>query len=393
MSKIAVDSIESVSQLQVTVNNVLHAKNTPSGSPERVLTLTDLQAAVGITRGYNITRASFLGAVLSLEGSVEVNGKVISQINYSSTITGLTGWRYLCVSNTGVFSIELVPIGEIILNVPVNTPTPIFDILLYGYYSSANPTLRIIKTFYFDGVNILDIEQYGNGREKSNSYYTGSVPIGTELFVDLNNPLTPTLGTDWVRENGQLIQDGNSPYNGRRIRNLNGSTVSSIPITAVDDVLKTITVSLNDIYALMIGDSLSFIGAVVVNAVVRSVNYTTGVIEVGDVTLWSSGQFDLTTSTLTGAITLFSVGLKRFAKGDLLNSGGGVNTLQGFKVFENAYDGVITTGINYLGGVTPSGIGTSVYGTITTDSINGTPRTGSETTPNYFNGVWIKKIK
>ena len=226
---------------------------------------------------------------------------------------------------------------------------------------------------------------------------TGIMPIGSELFFENDNPDTPTPSSEFVQANGQVISDALSPYNGKRIRNLNGATITGIAITALDDTLKTFTVSLNDVYALMVGDSLTP-DVSVPNAVIKSIDYTTGVIEIGDFTLWSSGSFGLTTSTLTGATSFDSVGLKRFTRGNSTNiGGGGVNTLQGHyhSVTHPLYGDVEnntppTTAIMLTSSVL--GANPEVLAPLT-DGVNGTPRTGSETTPNYADGVWLKKIK
>lgn len=226
---------------------------------------------------------------------------------------------------------------------------------------------------------------------------TGIMPIGSELFFENDNPDTPTPSSEFVQANGQVISDALSPYNGKRIRNLNGATITGIAITALDDTLKTFTVSLNDVYALMVGDSITP-DVSVPNAVIKSIDYTTGVIEIGDFTLWSSGSFGLTTSTLTGATSFDSVGLKRFTRGNSANiGGGGVNTLQG-----HYHEGSHLT-YGFTEDATPPVVSLMLTNQVigpnqmviqaTSDGVNGTPRTSNETTPNFAEGVWLKKIK
>lgn len=225
---------------------------------------------------------------------------------------------------------------------------------------------------------------------------TGIIPIGAEIFFEDSNPDTPGPSSEFVQSNGQVVSDALSPYNGKRIRNLNGATITGIAIKALDDTLKTFTVSLNDVYALMVGDSLTP-DVSVPNAVIKSVDYTTGIIEIGDFTSWSSGSFGLTTSSLIGATTFDVVGLKRFTRGNSSNTGGGgINTLQGHvhgnnaERFSTAYFPYIRIDTSGFTGGVESGINTT---NPVNDGVNGTPRTSSDTTPNFADGVWLKKIK
>lgn len=223
------------------------------------------------------------------------------------------------------------------------------------------------------------------------------VPVGAEVFFDDANSSTPAYSTNWVEANGQTISDAASPYNGKRIRNLNGATLTGIAITSLDNTAKTITVSTNDIQAFISGDTLSFTGAAVSNAVVKSVNYSTGVITVGDSTTWASGNYSNTTGTLTGATAVDTVGLKRYAKGNAANTGGGgVNRFQGHKT---QLSGVASRygdsgdGASYIRW-TGTNTGVQAYeGDPITNGVNGTPRQGDDTEPNNFEGVWLKRIK
>lgn len=221
-----------------------------------------------------------------------------------------------------------------------------------------------------------------------------STPVGAEIFFDNSNPNTPALSSEYVQCNGQLISDASSPYKGKRIRNLNGATITGIKVTAIDDTAKTVTISTNDVYAILPGDSLSF-DIAVPYAVVKSVNYSTGVIEVGDITLWSAGDFLLTTSSLVGITTLNTVGLKRFARGNSANTGGGgINTFQSFGMNQgaSAYY-VLGVGSGIAGGVGSYNVITTLYVDYFFANGYGTPRPAQDTQPNYFDGVWVKKIK
>lgn len=226
--------------------------------------------------------------------------------------------------------------------------------------------------------------------------------VGTAEFILTGYLGTPAVSSKKKKANGQLISDAESPYDGQRLPNLNGATITGIAISALDNTAKTVTISTDDVWALMIGDVITLTGATLTNGVVKAINYSTGVVTLGDSTLWSSGVYGLTTDTITGATALSSVGLKRFARGNASNSGGGgVNTLQ-IHVHEMGY--VAGTPFVSSGGTGGSQSGNSLTtATITAaailtseplgDGVIDTPRTGTETTPNYFDGEWYIKIK
>ena len=233
-----------------------------------------------------------------------------------------------------------------------------------------------------------------------------SNPVGTVLALDKDLSGTPALPGNYAELNGQLISDGNSPYNGKRIRNLNGAAVSSVPISSLDNGAKTITVSTNDVAAFAVGDTLTFTGASVSNAVVKAVNYSSGVITIGDTTLWGSGSFGLTTGTLTGATAVSSVGAKRYLGGSSSSNGNDVNQSQGNIHYSGT--GVVSNTIHVYGNdssETPGSASDKVGADPGApsrqsktsgprdDGTNGTPRISPSNKPNTQDVVWVLRIK
>lgn len=300
--------------------------------------------------------------------------------NGSNVATGVAMSGDVTISNAGVTAIGSGKVTEAMQILADNT-TQNVSTTKHGYAPKAPND----NTKYLDGTGAWSVP-------------ASSTPVGAEIFFDNSNPDTPALPAQFVQANGQTISDASSPYNGKRIRNLNGATVSSVTVTSLDNTAKTVTVSTNDIYAFMIGDTVTFTGVTVANGVIKAVNYGTGVITIGDATTWTSGNYDTTTETITGATAITSVGLKRFARGNSANTGGGgVNTLQGHyhqaanQTYGNAEDStppVISLMLTHQVIAATQEVLDAI-----SDGANGTPRTSNETSPNYFDGVWIKKIK
>lgn len=222
-------------------------------------------------------------------------------------------------------------------------------------------------------------------------------PVGTIKEIYPFYPSWVSLPPEYAWMEGQIISDIDSPLNGFRVPNANGGTVTGVAITALDNTLKTITVSTNDIWAFGVGDTLTFTGASVTNAVVRSINYSTGVIKVGDVTLWSIGLglFGLTTGTLTGATAVSSVGVPRYPKGGLA-AGSGIDTFQGHRHTPRSpnsrfIDIFVGSQLGIGNNFTVSEVYTT--GDPTTDTFNGTPRTAQRTEPPSLNVRLAIKIK
>lgn len=221
--------------------------------------------------------------------------------------------------------------------------------------------------------------------------------VGTAEFILTGYAGTPAVSSKKKKANGQLISDAESPYDGQRLPNLNGATITGIAISALDNTAKTVTISTDDIWALMIGDVITLTGATLTNGVVKAINYSTGVVTLGDSTLWSSGVYGLTTDTITGATALSSIGLKRFARGNNAGTFGGLkNTLQGhYHEISHPFYGISADA------TAPDSImlTSQTVAPLTevldpkSDTINDTPRTAADTSPDSFDGEWYIKIK
>ena len=227
---------------------------------------------------------------------------------------------------------------------------------------------------------------------------SGSIPVGTVITWDKFHQSTPlVLPSDMVECNGQVILDGASPYNGERIRNLNAATVLNVPITAIDDINKIITVPVNDVPAFDVGDTLSFTGALVPDAVVSSVNEATGEIVVGDINFWSGTGFTATLNSLAGATDVSSVGQPRFLRGSS-TAGSDVNQHQGhYHQITSDPNTIMMTNsgggfYSFTGGANLPISTNQTLGALS-DGINGTPRTGAKTLPDSQNIVYVLKFK
>ena len=86
--------------------------------------------------------------------------------------------------------------------------------------------------------------------------FLDSTPIGVIKPWDKSMPNTPALDDTWAECNGQFISDSGSPYNGYRIRNLNGADV----IFSVSWSAGIATISTANIAALSVGDSVTGTG-------------------------------------------------------------------------------------------------------------------------------------
>jgi hypothetical protein len=137
-----------------------------------VLGYPSSQAAVAPSStplGYNDIRVSFIGANWAYEGLTN-NGGGIS-LSGSIAVSGAAGWRNLVVNTLGVVSVETIPPAEIVSDIFQYTPNPIFDVANNGYYSSNDPTKRIIAIGYFDGTNLVTVRNYGHGSKKNDDYW------------------------------------------------------------------------------------------------------------------------------------------------------------------------------------------------------------------------------
>lgn len=160
--------------------------------------------------GYNDIRTSFTGANWDYEGLTN-NGGGIS-LTGSIAVSGAAGWRYLVVDTLAAVSVETIPPAEIVADTQQFTPAPIFSVANNGYYSSVNPTYRIIAIGYFDGVNLIEVLAYGHGKDKKDNYWIGL--LGTDSVgglgarLQFTNAMAKSRGTDiTIVDNGAGFTD------------------------------------------------------------------------------------------------------------------------------------------------------------------------------------------
>lgn len=206
------------------------------------------------------------------------------------------------------------------------------------------------------------------------------LPIGTSILVDSSLPGTPVPGNSWAVENGQTISDSNSPYNGKRIRNLVGAVII-LTVLSFSNALKTITLSLNDIHAVNVWDKISGTG-IPANSFVLSVNYNTGVIQIGN-----TASMALTAGTLSAVSSVSITGEKRFLMMDSVSGVSGWDTVQ---IHQHSV-GVASSGTL---GTAQSAVGRSIAPTqqISTVAVSA-GRTASDTKPVYATKTPYIKIK
>lgn len=206
------------------------------------------------------------------------------------------------------------------------------------------------------------------------------LPIGTTILIDSSLPGTPVPGNSWAIENGQVISDSESPYSGKRIRNLVGAVIA-LTVLSFSNTLKTITLSLNDISAVAVWDKVSGTG-IPANSFVLTVNYSTGVIQIG-----STATMALTTGTLTAVSSVTVTGEKRFLRMDTVSDSAGWDTVQTHQ------HSIPTAGSGTLG--TPlSVVGRNIAGTTTVNTnTQSAGRSAADTKPVFAGKVPYIKIK
>jgi hypothetical protein len=247
------------------------------------------------------------------------------------------------------------------------------------------------------GTNGQVLQSNGTLPVWSSASLAGSLPIGTIIAYDEFGTLSPPFGSEWMGCNGQLCTDTGSPYNGYRVPNLNGATITNIPVTAVNNTTKIVTVSVQNARAFSIGDTLSF-NISIPNAVVKNVNFSTGEITIGDSTVWNAlANFALTTHNLTGITTITALtGVKRYLKGGD-GAGSNIDTFQGHRMSplhpQYLFYGAGGTD-NISTPISGTGFGTIITtGDPVNDPYNGTPRTGPRTEPPNYSVIYLIKIK
>jgi len=246
---------------------------------------------------------------------------------------------------------------------------------VYGKYQITNGTYQT-GTIYVSG------NSFGTFTDNDLLYELFSEPLKNMAFgkydhLDLDNPLLSayTLPDNVVEANGQLISDADSPYNGYRIRNVNGADVT-LTLTWASGVA---TVAAADLPALNVGDWVSG-GAIASEAQIADITGTT-------VTLTDTAISDTDLSTtfnndgmyLSGGAAS-GVSLRDQMQGHWHQGVGGGSDSGTSEYIDRASDIV-------------SPAPTLAVQDPITDGTNGDPRTGTRTRPHTLQMVAVTRIK
>jgi len=132
------------------------------------------EAANGnLPSGYNKVDLTFTGAGLTIKGETKI-GNTNVPLDSALTVSGAAGWRYIVTTNGGVMSVESIPPAEITADTQVYTPTPVFNTMANGYYSTVNTARRIVGICYFDATNIKEVIAYGTGKTRNDDFWLGT---------------------------------------------------------------------------------------------------------------------------------------------------------------------------------------------------------------------------
>lgn len=177
----------------------------------KMIPLSDYIGQIELTTlGYLYSRLSFTNAVLNYYTICNVSGYVVLVPSNTLTVTGAAGWRYIVCNSLGIVSVETIPVAEIVADTIQYTPTPVFNSTLNGYYSTVNPTKRIIGVAYFDGTNLITIKPYGIGSRKNDDYWEtnqlGVVATAANTRLQFTGTWDKTWGTNIVCvDNGAAV--------------------------------------------------------------------------------------------------------------------------------------------------------------------------------------------
>ena len=185
----------------------------------KMIPLSDYIGQIELTTlGYLYSRLSFTNAVLNYYTICNVSGYVVLVPSNTLTVTGAAGWRYIVCNSLGIVSVETIPVAEIVADTIQYTPTPVFNSTLNGYYSTVNPTKRIIGVAYFDGTNLITIKPYGIGSRKNDDYWEtnqlGVVATAANTRLQFTGTWDKTWGTNivCVDNGGYVVGDDNEGF-------------------------------------------------------------------------------------------------------------------------------------------------------------------------------------
>jgi len=154
------------------------------------------EAANGnLPSGYNKVGLTFTGASLTIKGETKI-GNTNVPLDSALTVSGLAGWRYIITTSGGVMSVESIPPAEITADTQVYTPTPVFNVVNNGYYSTVNTARRIVGVCYFD-TTIKEVIAYGDGYKKNDDYWETTQPGISTTTAGARLQFTGTWEKTW----------------------------------------------------------------------------------------------------------------------------------------------------------------------------------------------------
>ena len=194
----------------------------------------------------------------------------------------------------------------------------------------------------------------------------GVIPVGGLTFYAGERADTPTLGDNFADQDGSVINDAESPYNGERNYNFNGGDVVLTLTWTADAGGAYATVSADDLYALNEGDDVTGSG---IAADTKITDITGTTVTISDVS--ASGSIS-TTFTNDGLAVYGGSG------------GSQADQMQGHKHTSEIHSGTtsgagnsyMVTAVTYWS--TPTNKAVYVLNP-STDGTNGIPRTGTRT--------------
>jgi hypothetical protein len=210
-------------------------------------------------------------------------------------------------------------------------------------------------------------------------FLVGSVVARYEGIPGVSLPAVPA---SLASCSGQLISDAASPFNGKRLPNLNGQTVNLTLNFTANAGGATTTVNAADVAAIALHDWVTGSGIAALTYV-KSFNYSTGALVISDPL--ASGSIPTTFSnegrSIVGGTTFGSVGDQmqghKFDWDARTNTGSFVNDVNTRKWFVNTNEGTLHNN----------------QPKIITDGTNGTPRIGAKTKADAYRMTYYMRIK
>jgi len=185
------------------------------------------EAANGnLPSGYNKVELTFTAASLTIKGETKI-GNTNVPLDSTLTVSGAAGWRYIVTTNGGVMSVESIPPAEITADTQAYTPTPVFNVVNNGYYSTVNTARRIVGVCYFD-TTIKEVIAYGDGKKRNDDYWRNAVS-GNDIMSTAGERLRFTAAMLYSRGSNITIVDngyGSDDTFGVRVTNSENSPIA-----------------------------------------------------------------------------------------------------------------------------------------------------------------------